>query len=358
VMTGIVLGLRWAEQLDAAAALLDRAIASAHRRGATADLALAHQFRAAICRRGGRLPDAEADARTALAASGSAGWAGSGVGAIVPLVGSLVDQGRVEEAARELSAAHPQEEVVDSPAMTQLLLERLRLRAAQGDHVRALSDWDEARRRAYRYFSGLNASWVPDLLAAAESNHALGETVARDALLSEAQTLAERWGAPGFIGEARHRAARLAGGEHAADALRDAVEHLRRSPARLELARALVSLGEVLRREGRRVDSRDPLREGYELARACGAAGLAERARVELRTSGVRLRREALSGIDSLTASERRIAELAAAGAKNVEIAQELFLTVKTVEMHLTHAYRKLDIGGRAELAQALASKP
>jgi DNA-binding CsgD family transcriptional regulator len=111
----------------------------------------------------------------------------------------------------------------------------------------------------------------------------------------------------------------------------------------------------LLRRRGHRVESRKPLREGYELARRCHAAALAETARSELRASGIRLRREALTGADALTASERRIAEMAAAGASNAEIAQSLFLTVKTVEMHLTHAYGKLEISGRPELARALS---
>lgn len=140
-----------------------------------------------------------------------------------------------------------------------------------------------------------------------------------------------------------------------AEDLHEAIEHLRRSPAGLELARALVTLGSRLRRAGRRADSRPPLREGYELARQAGAEELAETARVELVATGVRLRREALSGVDSLIASERRIAELAAAGASNPEIAQRLFLTVKTVEMHLTHAYRKLGITRRGQLPRALA---
>ena len=64
-----------------------------------------------------------------------------------------------------------------------------------------------------------------------------------------------------------------------------------------------------------------------------------------------------MSGADSLTPSERRIAEMAAAGLSNAEIAQELFLTVKTIEMHLTRAYRKLDVRRRAQLAQALGAK-
>jgi len=113
---------------------------------------------------------------------------------------------------------------------------------------------------------------------------------------------------------------------------------------------ALVTLGSLLRRRGERVESREPLRAGYELADACGADTLAENARTELRASGIRVRREPRSGADALTASERRIAAMAAGGSSNSDIAQALFLTVKTVEMHLTSVYRKLDIHSRSEL--------
>jgi DNA-binding CsgD family transcriptional regulator len=138
--------------------------------------------------------------------------------------------------------------------------------------------------------------------------------------------------------------------------LRDAIALLERSPARLELARSLVDLGAALRRAGHRTDARHPLRDGYELARACGAQTLAKDARQELAASGVRIRRARLTGAESLTPSERRIADMAADGNTNAEIAQALFVTVKTVEMHLTHVYRKLGIPGRGELARALAS--
>lgn len=357
VLTGMVLGLLWTDRLEAAEALVDRAIAVARRRGALADLALAHQFRAIVRRRAGRLREAEADARTALAASGGEGWAGAGLGWVVPLLGSLIDQGRIEEAEQELAGAQLQGEVPDAPALTLILLERMRLCAARRDYRQAVREWEEAHRRTQRHFLRLNASFVPDLLVAAECYHALGEAERVEALLAEAMALAKHWGTPGFIGQARHAAARLTGGDDATEKLAEAVQYLRRSPARLELARVLVSLGQALRRRGRRVPSRDPLREGYELARQCGADGLAETARAELRASGIRLRREALAGAESLTASERRIAEMAADGASNPEIAQALFLTVKTVETHLTHAYRKLDISSRAELPGALAGK-
>jgi DNA-binding CsgD family transcriptional regulator len=129
---------------------------------------------------------------------------------------------------------------------------------------------------------------------------------------------------------------------------------LERSPARLELARSLVQLGSALRRAGQRSESRIPLRAGYDLAQQCGAAALAENARYQLAASGIRVRRERLTGAASLTPTERRIAEFAADGGTNAQIAQALFVTVKTVEMHLTHVYRKLGISGRGEVASAL----
>ena len=123
----------------------------------------------------------------------------------------------------------------------------------------------------------------------------------------------------------------------------------------MELAGALVDLGGTLRRSGHRSTCREPLRRGYDLARSCGADALAEHARQELAASGVRVRRERLTGAESLTPSERRIADMAAEGASNAEIAQFVFVTVKTIELHLTHIYRKLDIPGRSELSRALA---
>ena len=355
VITGIVLGLYWADRLDAAKRVLDRAEHIARRRGATADFAIALTFRASVHRRAGRLLEAEGDARSALAAAVEPAWSWAGRPDVVPLVATLIDQGRVDEAAQELTAAHPEEEILDAPPMTPLLLQRMRLRAARGEHRRALDDWEEAVRRAQRLI-GISPAWIEDLVVAAHAHHTLGDEDAAQALAAQAMTLARRWGTPGAIGQALHGAARL-GGDHDDDMLqmlRDAVEHLQRSPARLELAHALVTLGGLLRRRGHRVDSREPLREGYELARTSAAAGLAETARAELRASGIRVRREPLTGADALTASERRIAEMAAEGATNAEIAQALFLTVKTVEMHLTSGYRKLDIRSRRDLSSVL----
>jgi DNA-binding CsgD family transcriptional regulator len=91
-----------------------------------------------------------------------------------------------------------------------------------------------------------------------------------------------------------------------------------------------------------------------ELAHVCGALPLVERAREELVAAGARPRRIMRTGVDALTASERRVALMAAAGMTNREIAQALFVTLRTVEVHLTHAYQKLDIASREHLARAL----
>jgi DNA-binding CsgD family transcriptional regulator len=87
------------------------------------------------------------------------------------------------------------------------------------------------------------------------------------------------------------------------------------------------------------------------------AGPLAERARSELRSIGSRPRRTMLSGIDALTPTERRVAGLAAEGASNPEVAQALFVTVKTIESHLGRVYRKLGIESRTELEAALAER-
>ena len=146
-------------------------------------------------------------------------------------------------------------------------------------------------------------------------------------------------------------------GAGAVDRLREAAEVLERSPARLEHARALTDLGAALRRANRRVEARSALQDGLELASRCGARPLAELARTELRAAGGRSSDPGGTGVEQLTASERRVAELAAEGHSNPEIAQALFVTRKTVETHLGHVYGKLGISGRGELSRALAEQ-
>jgi DNA-binding NarL/FixJ family response regulator len=170
--------------------------------------------------------------------------------------------------------------------------------------------------------------------------------------------LARRWGAPRALGQALTTAGLVAGGEPGLELLREAVAVLADSPAQLVRARALIELGAALRRRNRRSDAREPLAGGLELAQRCGAWALAERAREELIATGARPRRAMRAGIDALTPSERRVAHLAAGGQTNRDIAQALFVTEKTIETHLSHAYQKLAIHSRSQLTSALATRP
>jgi DNA-binding CsgD family transcriptional regulator len=147
------------------------------------------------------------------------------------------------------------------------------------------------------------------------------------------------------------------GGDEGLGCLRESVVLLERSPMRLEHARSLVELGAALRRRGRRAEAREPLAAGMELAHRCGAERLLARAQEELRAAGARPQRPARTGVDALTPSEQRVARMAAEGRSNPEIAQELFVSLKTVETHLSHVYRKLALtgtGARRQLAAEL----
>jgi DNA-binding CsgD family transcriptional regulator len=349
--SAVILGLRWADRLDTAERVLERALVIARERGSVIDFANVLNLRAEVYMRRGMLREAEADARGSIGVGVEDSW--HFARGVKPLLQSLVEQGRTNEAAETLAAEIGDVQLAEVPPMTGIVLVRAQVRAACGDHAGAIAEFDDAARRAAKW-GGTSASQIGDILIAAQSHRAIGDPRTAESLLADAAALANQWDTPGALGQVMHAEALLNDDGDAAPRLREAVNLLGRSPARLELARAMVDLGAALRRAGHRTESRDPLRDGYELARTCGADGLAETARHELATSGVRIRRDRLSGVDSLTPSERRIADMAAEGLTNAAIAQGLFVTLKTVEMHLTHIYRKLDISGRIELARVI----
>jgi DNA-binding CsgD family transcriptional regulator len=349
----LLVGLRMADRLGTAERLTVRWFELAHAQGSEEAFGAASTHSANLNRLRGRLTESEADAAAAVATSRVAGGVGF-VMAEVALTDALLTRGKVDDAETAFAAIGMGEQVPPIRPFLGVLGVRAELRAARGDHAGALADFEEVERRHGGQPS--SGPMLGHLLAAIRSRHAQGDDEAVGDGLRQALEIAQNWGTDSAIGLVLRLRGRLADdpGEAVED-LRAAVEHLERSPRRADHARALVDLGSVLRRATRRVESREPLRAGFELARECGADGLAETARGELAASGVRIRRERLSGIESLTASEQRIAELAADGLSNADIAQSLFVTVKTVEMHLTHTYRKLDVNGRADLAGALA---
>ena len=346
----VALALRWTDRMDAAERFGAKWVQTARREGSVDSFGAAHTHSSNLNRMRGRLRESEADAAIAVATAvpGDVPHVMSNVA----LACCLLSKGDVAAAEAAYAATGLGAQIPPIRPYVGALLTRADLRAARGEHAQALADFDEASRRTDGLRTG---QLLGDRLVAIECHHALGDKTTIADMLEETLKLASWWGTDSAIGSVLRVRGRLAADSTAAiEDLRSAIEHLERSPRRLEHACALVDLGAALRRARQRSNSREPLRAGYELARECGADGLAETARQELAASGVRVRRERLTGAESLTPSERRIAEMAAEGASNAEIAQALFVTVKTVEMHLTHVYRKLDITRRAELARAL----
>jgi len=209
--------------------------------------------------------------------------------------------------------------------------------------------------RADREWGVLNPGWTAWRQTAALVHDQLGHHERAAELAAEELRAARAFGAPPQIGIALRTAGLLAG-EPGIEQLREAATVLGRSEARLEHARTLIELGAALRRAQHRTDAREPLRTGLELAGACGARALAEHAQHELLATGARPRRLRSTGRDALTPSELRVATMAAEGMSNREIAQALYLSLKTVEMHLSRIYRKLGITSRQQLAARLTA--
>jgi DNA-binding CsgD family transcriptional regulator len=227
------------------------------------------------------------------------------------------------------------------------------VRIASRDRERGLADLLEADRRMSAAGMDLSArsDWVP---AAALTLAELGQAEQARGLADRELAAATRFGSARRRGIALMTSGLLFGGDHGLPLLSDAVSVLECSPARLEHARALVSIGCTQRKLGLRRLSREPLSQGLDLADRLGAARLAERARAELLAAGARPRRTALTGVDALTPAELRTARMAAQGMSNREIAQALFVSTKAVEGQLSQAYGKLRIRGRGQLHDAL----
>ncbi|HWM13638.1 MAG TPA: LuxR C-terminal-related transcriptional regulator, partial [Gaiellaceae bacterium] len=262
--------------------------------------------------------------------------------------------GEVDDAERELRESGLGEEIPASRASNYLLEARALLHLARGRSGEGLDDLFEFGRRDELYGAGNPhaARWRSQAaLALAE----IGDDERARSLATDDLERARRWGAASGIGVALHAVAVVEGSS--GDRLQEAVLALERSPARLDHARALIDLGAALRRANRRAEARGELERGLGLAERSGAGALAERARTELRAAGGRVSDPQGSGVEQLTVSERRVAELAAEGHSNPEIAQALFVTRKTVETHLGRVYRKLGISGRMNLAQMLGEQ-
>jgi len=223
------------------------------------------------------------------------------------------------------------------------------LELGRGEYAAALSCAADAYDEDIIYAGTLV---LPDLVEAAVR---CGEG---DVAASALERLAERalaTGTPWALGLLARSKALLADDDDAEALYRTAIDHLQRSDTRPDLGRAHLLYGEWLRRRQRRTDARDELHLAVDLFARSGAEGFAARGRRELIATGERARRRVLETSNDLTPQERNIAQLAASGETNAEIATQLFISASTVDYHLRKVYRKLSITSRRRLKEVLA---
>jgi DNA-binding CsgD family transcriptional regulator len=345
-----------AERFEVVELALGPMVAEVHRSGSARGLVATYSTLGLLKLRLGALPEADAAAQVALRVLREGDFAPGLAFAATVLADVAVEAGELDD-AQVLIELLPQEGWPAGVGTVLIPAARGRLRLAQGRPADALHDFQTCAAMFSPEVWGTELRDVGYLHARAGAAQALLRLGERQAARQLAQAeLAEvrGFGAPRALGIALRVAGLVDGGERGLKLLGESVDSLRRSPALLELAHSLTELGAALRRDGRRTAAREPLAEGLELAVRCGGRRLAGQAREELRAIGSRPRREWRTGVESLTPSERRIVRLAAEGRTNREIAHELYVTLKTVEGHLSRAYSKLGVEGRAELPGVL----
>jgi DNA-binding CsgD family transcriptional regulator len=345
--------LIWNDELAVAQSICDAVLDSARSRGSMSMVAHASGASAMIALRRGDLERAASDARLALDFKLATSPPLAVAWAAAPRIEALAGLGRFREAEEVAARAAARQPPPGYVHTLTLLQARGLLRCAQARFEEALGDLLEAGA-GFARLGGEHPDVASWRLPAAEVSVAIGRRGDAARLAEEHLALARRVGTPRILGSALRGCAGTAEGDRAEELLGEAVELLETTPARIELARALADLGAVRRRAGRRREARDPLLRAAELADGAGAQPLAARVRAELLASGARPRRTALMGPAALTSAERRIADLAAEGLTNRQIAQRLFVTQPTVETHLRHAFQKLGVASRTELASAL----
>jgi DNA-binding CsgD family transcriptional regulator len=340
------------EELDRAAGLAEELLNGARSRGSAYAFLAATAHRAWIQTRRGDLLGAEADLRATVELAQEHGFVLALASTVWYGADALLERPSLTDVAQLARAIELPPDLAATFTGAFVLETRGRLRCAQGDAAGGVGDlraaWHIAE--ALRFFNPNVSNLRSELALALAIDQPDEACRLANALLDDAR----RVGFPRAVGVSLRTLGILEGGRAGSARLREAIGVLEGSPARLELARALVELGAALRRGNQRREARQVLGDGLELARRCGATRLGERARSELQASGARPRRELRTGVDALTPSELRVARMAADGMNNPQIGQALFVSRNTIETHLRHTYEKLGIHSRDDLPATL----
>ncbi|GDY29816.1 helix-turn-helix transcriptional regulator [Gandjariella thermophila] len=357
VLLPATLVLHLADEVRDALDVLDRVLAGAQRNAAVWTYVLALATRSRVLHGLGAVADALADAQTALEITGDERWGAGMSTPQIALATALVERGQPDRAARVLAR-------ITRPNLDRFVWEyhwylvaHGRVRWALGDRERALRlflDCGRSLRECGLVNPAYTRWWVHAACLLAELRR---PAEARE-IVEQAGELADRWGTSRVRGLAALARGVISPGRAGVDHLIEAVDELSGSPARLDHAQAEYLLGAALLGLDDHRGAREHLRTAVDGARRCGALPLAGAARSALVAAGGRMREIAASPVAMLTGMERRVAALAAAGQSNRTIAESLFVTVRTVETHLTSVYRKLGVLRRGELATALGAVP
>ncbi|GAB2772034.1 hypothetical protein GCM10027073_01140 [Streptomyces chlorus] len=345
--------LSLADEVTGALGALDRTLERSQDNVAVWTFVLVLSTRALVLHGAGAFPDALADAQTAVEIIGAERWGSGSALPQITFASLLVERGEAEQAEavfRGIKRAGLERYVLQYHLS---LMARARARWSLGDWEASLGLYLECGRslEESRFSNPVFAPWWSEAACLLAVMNRGDE--ARD-MVAYGTELAQRWGTPRALGLAALARGVIAPGGTGIETLTEAVAALADSPARAEHAKAEFILGRALLKTGDQRGAREHLRTATDLAQRCGALALGGSARRLLVTAGGRMRKMSASSLDMLTGMERRVAGLAAAGASNRAIADALFVTVRTIETHLTGVYRKLGVSGRTELGSAL----
>jgi len=345
--------LDWTSAFIEGDALLTSAIEDARERSSLMGLATASTCRGQLRMRMGMITEALLDLDTAMAQR-SHGWNAY----LAPLLSAQVEC-RIARGELDLAAAHRDEleglsHVPGSTGAyaTHALAE---LASAQADHELAAHLYSEVGRMVSDRLD--NPAILPWRAGESLARIRLGDTRAAVSLARENLELAQRFGAPYAVAQAMRTVAAVDASIDRIGVLREALEVLRHTQApRLEAQIATDLAGMVLLSHGMAQTSEVValLRRAESYASFQELRPLGDRVHRLLERIGEPVKRSSVETINSLTMSERRVADLAAAGLSNRQIAQQLFVTVKAVEWHLSNVYRKLGIRSRTRLPALL----
>ncbi|MEU3622968.1 AAA family ATPase [Amycolatopsis coloradensis] len=347
--------LQLADEVDDARALFDLQLEDTRHRGDVWTHCVTLVARSFASQGAGRLTEASADAGNAMEIVRRTPWGKAPALAAMAQAAVMVETGQADRADSLLDGVD-RDRLADSVwEWSTFLLVRARARLARDDRTGALRLL-RACERSLSEVGNRNPASVPWWSDAVEALVDEGDLAAADGVIERVGEQFHRWPTARLIGMGLLARGTVASGLTAVELLTGAVDVLGTAPAPLVLARAEYRLGLALLRTGDTKGTRQHARHAIDLANRSGSRRIVAPAQRLLVAAGGRAYRSSRAAADTLTGSERRIAAMAAGGVSNRRIAEELFVSLRTVEIHLTNTYRKLGVTGRPELVEGLGA--